>query len=151
MHCTPAIVHSIKDIAPVTCCDYISNMTLVIYGLAHIVNKVILANKYQHKWPFLPVPQALLSCRVTALQDKLVSWFYISVPSLHLTLLTVGFQTYSADSRYSLDFQHPNNYRLRISRVKLEVSKSMIIIPIPIWQCSMIEKGVLSVCQVLVI
>ena len=60
---------------------------------------------------------------MTALQDKLVSWFYISVPSLDLTLLTVGFQTYSADPRYSLDFQHPNNYRLRISRVKLEVSK----------------------------
>ena len=81
--------------------------------------------------PFLfPVPdlmivQALLSCRVTALQDKLVSWFYISVPSLHLTLLTVGFQTYSADPRFSLDFQHPNNYRLRISKVKLEVRKKV--------------------------
>ena len=33
----------------------------------------------------------------------------------------VGFQTYSADPRFSLDFQHPNNYRLRISRVKFEV------------------------------
>ena len=36
-----------------------------------------------------------------------------------LVLLTVGFQTYSSDARYSLDFQHPNNYRLRVSRVQL--------------------------------
>ena len=71
-------------------------------------------------------PKALLSCRVTALQDKLVSWFYISVPQLDLTLLTVGFQTYSADPRFSLDFQHPNNYRLRISRVKFEVRTGIL-------------------------
>ena len=35
------------------------------------------------------------------------------------SLLTAG-QTYSSDSRYSLDFQHPNNYRLRVSRVRLQ-------------------------------
>ena len=64
--------------------------------------------------------QALLSCHVTALQDQLVSWFTISVPDMSLVLLTVGFQTYSSDTRFSLDFQHPNNYRLRVSRVKLE-------------------------------
>ena len=64
--------------------------------------------------------QALLSCHVTALQDQLVSWFYISVPELQLTLLTVGFQTYSHDSRFSLDFQHPNNYRLRVSGVQYQ-------------------------------
>ena len=29
------------------------------------------------------------------------------------------FQTYSSDARYSLDFAHPNNYRLRVSRVEL--------------------------------
>jgi len=62
--------------------------------------------------------EALLACRVTALQDQLVSWFSIAVPDLSLTLLTVGFQTYSADSRFSLDFKHPNNYRLRISGVR---------------------------------
>ena len=55
--------------------------------------------------------QALMSCHVTALQDQLVSWFYIAVPEMALTLLTVGFQTYSHDTRYSLDFQLPNNYR----------------------------------------
>ena len=64
--------------------------------------------------------QALLSCHVTALQDQLVSWFSISVPDMSLVLLTVGFQTYSSDARFSLDFQHPNNYRLRVSRVKVE-------------------------------
>ena len=81
--------------------------------------------------------QALLSCHVTALQDQLVSWFTISMPDLALTLLTVGFQTYSHDTRwaviggelspvlasdwcrFSLDFQHPNNYRLRVSGVRL--------------------------------
>ena len=57
---------------------------------------------------------------MTALQDQLVSWFSISVPDMSLVLLTVGFQTYSSDTRFSLDFQHPNNYRLRVSRVRLE-------------------------------
>ena len=38
--------------------------------------------------------QALLGCRVTALQDKLVSWFSIAPPHMTLVLLTVGFQTY---------------------------------------------------------
>ena len=52
-----------------------------------------------------------MACHVTALQDQLVSWFYIAVPEMALTLLTVGFQTYSHDTRYSLDFQLPNNYR----------------------------------------
>ena len=68
----------------------------------------------------ISVLQALLSCHVTALQDQLVSWFSISVPDMSLVLLTVGFQTYSSDTRFSLDFQHPNNYRLRVSRVKVE-------------------------------
>ena len=44
--------------------------------------------------------QALLACRVTALQDQLVSWFSIALPDLSLSLLTVGFQTYSADTRF---------------------------------------------------
>ena len=42
------------------------------------------------------------------------------MPDMSLVLLTVGFQTYSSDTRFSLDFQHPNNYRLRVSRVRLE-------------------------------
>ena len=61
-----------------------------------------------------------MSCHVTALQDQLVSWFYIAVPEMALTLLTVGFQTYSHDTRYSLDFLLPNNYRLRVSKVAFE-------------------------------
>ena len=39
---------------------------------------------------------------MTALQDQLVSWFSIALPDLSLTLLTVGFQTYSADTRYMI-------------------------------------------------
>jgi hypothetical protein len=31
-----------------------------------------------------------------------------------LHLLTVGMQTYSTDSRFSLHFQHPNDWRLQI-------------------------------------
>lgn len=34
-----------------------------------------------------------------------------------LQLLTVGKQTYSGDARYTIDFQYPNNWRLKIESV----------------------------------
>jgi len=34
-----------------------------------------------------------------------------------LQLLTVGTNTFVADSRYSVDFQYPNNFRLHIQNV----------------------------------
>ncbi len=41
-----------------------------------------------------------------------VSWVRRHDQELHL--LTVGMQTYSTDSRFSLHFQQPNDYRLQI-------------------------------------
>ena len=41
-----------------------------------------------------------------------VSWVRRHDQDLHL--LTVGMQTYSTDSRFSLHFQHPNDWRLQI-------------------------------------
>ncbi len=41
-----------------------------------------------------------------------VSWVRRHEEELHL--LTVGMQTYSTDSRFSLHFQHPNDWRLQI-------------------------------------
>lgn len=32
----------------------------------------------------------------------------------NLDLLTVGMHTYSGDSRYTMEFQYPNNWRLKI-------------------------------------
>lgn len=32
-----------------------------------------------------------------------------------LELLTVGMQTYSGDNRFNVEFQYPNNWRLKIS------------------------------------
>lgn len=32
-----------------------------------------------------------------------------------LDLLTVGLQTYSGDSRYKIEFQYPNNWKLKIT------------------------------------
>lgn len=34
-----------------------------------------------------------------------------------LELLTVGQQTYSGDSRYKIEFQYPNNWKLKIEQV----------------------------------
>lgn len=35
-----------------------------------------------------------------------------------LDLLTVGLHTYTADGRYKIEFQYPNNWRLKITNVK---------------------------------
>jgi hypothetical protein len=43
-----------------------------------------------------------------------VSWVRRKQGVDELELLTVGKQKYSGDIRYSLDFQYPNNWRLKI-------------------------------------
>ncbi|XP_058466554.1 uncharacterized protein LOC131439492 [Malaya genurostris] len=56
-----------------------------------------------------------LSCRISLLQDKTVSWVRRKHGETDLQLLTVGKQTYSGDSRYTIVFQYPNNWRLKIA------------------------------------
>ncbi|XP_071449925.1 zwei Ig domain protein zig-8-like [Hetaerina americana] len=55
---------------------------------------------------------ASLNCRISLLQDKTVSW--VRRKNGDLQLLTVGLHTYSGDSRYTMEFQYPNNWRLQI-------------------------------------
>ncbi|XP_011504604.1 PREDICTED: Down syndrome cell adhesion molecule [Ceratosolen solmsi marchali] len=57
--------------------------------------------------------QVYLHCRVQNLQTRTVSWVRRRGDELHL--LTFGQQTYSSDSRFSLDSEMPNNWRLRLS------------------------------------
>ncbi|CAF4942016.1 unnamed protein product [Pieris macdunnoughi] len=56
-----------------------------------------------------------LHCRVHDLGEKTISWVRRKGEELHL--LSVGRHTYSADSRYSLAFEHPNDWRLLIQYV----------------------------------
>ncbi|XP_008553614.1 peroxidasin [Microplitis demolitor] len=49
-------------------------------------------------------------CRVENLQKRTVSWVRRRGDELHL--LTFGIHTYSSDSRFSLDYQMPNDWRL---------------------------------------
>lgn len=44
-----------------------------------------------------------------------VSWVKREHEYDRLDLLTVGTQTYTGDSRFSVEFQYPNNWRLRIA------------------------------------
>ncbi|XP_063709038.1 uncharacterized protein LOC134837585 [Culicoides brevitarsis] len=60
-----------------------------------------------------------LNCKVAILQDRTVTWVQRKHNSDNLQLLTVGNHTYSADTRFSVDFQHPNNWRLKISAAAL--------------------------------
>ncbi|PNF22814.1 hypothetical protein B7P43_G02530 [Cryptotermes secundus] len=57
---------------------------------------------------------ANLNCRISLLQDKTVSWVRRKHGEDDLQLLTVGLHTYSGDSRYTVEFQYPNNWRLQI-------------------------------------
>lgn len=53
-----------------------------------------------------------LHCRVNDLQGKTVSWMRRKGDDL--TLITFGQHTYSGDSRYSLEFEEPNDWKLLI-------------------------------------
>ncbi|XP_066603195.1 zwei Ig domain protein zig-8-like [Prorops nasuta] len=59
---------------------------------------------------------ALLDCRVAMLSGKKVMWLRRDTnwPSL----LTLGNTTHISDSRYSVSFQYPNNWRLSIAGVQ---------------------------------
>ncbi|ALC43128.1 dpr20, partial [Drosophila busckii] len=61
-----------------------------------------------------------LNCRISLLQDKTVSWVRRSAQNEEnaLDLLTVGLTAYTGDKRYKMEFQYPNNWRLRIVNVK---------------------------------
>ncbi|GAB0092775.1 hypothetical protein DMENIID0001_078090 [Sergentomyia squamirostris] len=61
---------------------------------------------------------AYFNCKITYLADKMVSWVRRNPETDELQLLTVGHHTYSADSRFTVDFEYPNNWRLRIVNVK---------------------------------
>ncbi|XP_035783883.1 zwei Ig domain protein zig-8-like [Anopheles albimanus] len=53
-----------------------------------------------------------LHCRVNDLRERTVSWVRRKGDEIHL--ITVGRQTYSSDSRYSLQYQPPNDWQLQI-------------------------------------
>ncbi|XP_077290352.1 uncharacterized protein LOC143914135 [Arctopsyche grandis] len=57
---------------------------------------------------------ALFDCRVSLLRDKTVSWLKRQ-PGEPPLLLTVGAQTYTGDSRFTVQFRYPGNWRLQIT------------------------------------
>ncbi|KAJ8668792.1 hypothetical protein QAD02_000051 [Eretmocerus hayati] len=59
----------------------------------------------------------MLDCRISLLQDKTVSWVRRQNDGENINLLTVGQQTYTGDARYTVEFQYPDNWRLRIANV----------------------------------
>ncbi|KYQ49393.1 Lachesin [Trachymyrmex zeteki] len=61
---------------------------------------------------------AYLDCRVAMLSGKKVMWLRQNTD--WASLLTLGNTTHISDSRYSVSFQYPNNWRLAISGVRRE-------------------------------
>ncbi|XP_043501415.1 uncharacterized protein LOC122523615 isoform X1 [Polistes fuscatus] len=59
----------------------------------------------------------ILDCKISLLQDKTVSWVRRQDNGEKMNLLTVGRQTYTGDSRYTIEFQYPDNWRLQIKSV----------------------------------
>ncbi|CAL4087789.1 unnamed protein product, partial [Meganyctiphanes norvegica] len=59
---------------------------------------------------------AYLHCHVTGLKDQQVSWYRRKDKEIHL--ITFGFQNYHNDDRFSLTYEQPNDWRLRIRYVQ---------------------------------
>ncbi|KAK0177522.1 hypothetical protein PV328_001569 [Microctonus aethiopoides] len=59
----------------------------------------------------------ILDCKISLLQGKTVSWVRRHEDGEKMTLLTYGHQTYTGDSRYTVEFQYPDNWRLKIRNV----------------------------------
>ncbi|XP_070500295.1 uncharacterized protein [Chironomus tepperi] len=77
---------------------------------------------------------AYFDCKINLLQDKTVTWvrrIYTPDPNdetrenQELQLLTVGTNTFVADTRYVVDFQHPNNFRLSIRNVSMHYDEGV--------------------------
>ncbi|XP_055297878.1 uncharacterized protein LOC129566190 [Sitodiplosis mosellana] len=60
---------------------------------------------------------AYLNCRIRLLQDKTVTWLKREQNNSHIQLLTIGVHTYTFDKRFSVEFEYPNNWRLRITDI----------------------------------
>ncbi|KAJ1528342.1 hypothetical protein ONE63_006762 [Megalurothrips usitatus] len=60
---------------------------------------------------------ATIDCKISLLQDNAVSWVLRKPSEDSLRLLTVGHMTYSGDTRHSVEFLYPNNWRLIVRNV----------------------------------
>ncbi|KAG0713086.1 hypothetical protein GWK47_017007 [Chionoecetes opilio] len=59
---------------------------------------------------------AHLHCRLAGITDQSVSWYRKTGDEIHL--ITFDFQTYHNDDRFALNFEQPNDWRLRIRFVQ---------------------------------
>ncbi|KAK2710770.1 hypothetical protein QYM36_012074 [Artemia franciscana] len=64
-----------------------------------------------------PGGSALLPCSVQDLGHKTVSW--LKKTNTELYLLTVGRTAYTSDSRYTVDYQYPSEWRLKINEIRI--------------------------------
>ncbi|XP_053649306.2 lachesin-like isoform X1 [Cherax quadricarinatus] len=59
---------------------------------------------------------AHLHCRIRGLRDQSVSWYRRRGDEIHL--ITFGFHTYHNDDRFTMTYEHPHDWRLRIRYVQ---------------------------------
>ncbi|KAF7997955.1 hypothetical protein HCN44_009353 [Aphidius gifuensis] len=59
----------------------------------------------------------ILDCKISLLQGKTVSWLRRHEDGERMILLTYGQLTYTGDSRYTVEFQYPDNWKLKIRNV----------------------------------
>lgn len=70
---------------------------------------------YMHKYPHM---LDWINTRANGAKHGMqVSWVRRRPGETGLELLTVGLHTYSADDRYKVEFQYPNNWKLKIESV----------------------------------
>lgn len=73
---------------------------------------------------------------LSLLSSLQVTWLKREQNNSHIQLLTIGVHTYTFDKRFSVEFEYPNNWRLRIADTNKSDEGLYVKTSIPLENCA---------------